>query len=204
MVRTRFVVCLAALLVVAGCSTGAHNVVAGAPVPSESTSATAPASTTSTTANGALSPGAVQLENALNSDGDLVTDPVSVRGSFYLAPPAGGATSKFSRDDAVHAALGVPAVRAIDKVDTSSIRAKLALFSQGEPGASDLPEGASTAQTLVWVVLIARVADPGGGPTGGAPGPGVTTTTAAGPSIVDVVVFVDASTGLPGDTFVLG
>ena len=136
---------------------------------------------------------AAALEAAMTAPGDSITRDVDVPGSFFLGAAPEGSVG-VAAQSAITAALAQPAASGLDEAERRAAVAKLALFSQVAPGATNVPSGADDTPALTWVVLVPRVRELAAGvPSGGAPGPGVTTTTfspAAHNRLIDVVTLV--------------
>ena len=151
-----------------------------------------------------MSDAALALEVSMSSGDDRVLSSVDVTGSFFLARPDASLQAIVTPAKATVTAMAQPAVAALGTIDLKTIRVKLALFTQGRPGAIDLPAGASISPALVWVIFIPRVSDPTGGSSHGVPAPGVTRTTSVRSNVVDVVSFVGALKGAAQGTYVIG
>lgn len=203
----RRLISVAGVLLVAagivGCArSGSQPVGAGpASAPSATTSSSyaspEPASSAST-----MSPAVTLLEAQFNSADDRIVSSVELKGSFYLERPASAAT-RMTAAEAIAAAFEQPALAQLPATHRDSAIAKLALFSQVRPTATDVPEAAIRSQSLSWVVLVLRVPDRAGRSSGRAPGPEVTPTTRR-TLTVDLVTILDAATGVAGGTYALG
>lgn len=190
------------VLAIAGC--GRTSSVGVPAAPAGSASAPSVSSSSVPPLDPPMSAQSMALERAFVSTDDRVSGAVDVRGSFHLAQPLAGSRAAVSREQALGVAAQQPALAALDPSASAAAQSKLALASKAAPGASNLPLGADTTQRLAWVILVARVPDPAGGPSHGVPAPGVTTTTPLSASLVDVVATVDALTGEALATYIVG
>lgn len=98
----------------------------------------------------------------MNSSDDRVLSSVDVIGSLFLTRPDASLQPIVTQAQATNTGMAQPAVAALGNLDPKTIRVKLALFSQGRPGAVDLPVGANTNPALVWVKLSLKCRIPVG------------------------------------------
>lgn len=185
-------------VLVSGCGTsslGANTMLSGEPVETSTSAAPQPVTSTSETSSEVQA-----LEAAFASSSLSIRDSVVVKGSFALAPAVDG-TSSVGAAAAIATASKSPAM-AQALSESKSPTARLALFSYYPPGATNLPIGADTSQSLQWIVLLAGVPDLAA-PAGGAPAPGVSALPPKA-STVDLVTLVDATSGALGETYALG
>lgn len=110
-----------------------------------------------------------------------------------LSPP-GSAVAAISRSNALDIAETQPVLAQVVRSDPNAKPiVKLAIYDSLQVSNS------GSNRYLAWVVFVARVSDPLGGPLGGERQG--TTTTSAQPPLVDLITIVNASTGAPGPSY---